>query len=806
MSVLPPASALRFGGARYRWLLTISLAGCGLLSVGWGMHWFGQPKPPQERVLVPGEVDHHPTARVLGAVLLAGAAAFNRLHARYRPAVRATMEEFGRRVDGLSPAARRLDLVLVSVLGLFLEVALIRWHGTEFRACAYLKNITLLACFLGLGLGFARARRPIVSYPLALPLLALQVLAMDALSQADADQAIRTPIAWEVFWGLGTVTGLLHYAVFYGFFGLLFVSTIVIFIPIGQLTGRLLDPAAPIASYTLNIIGSIAGVVLFAGVSVLWLPPAAWFAVAVVLGLWLARHSRGGLAAGGALSAVMIGWLGYEPRPEVRNIYSPYQRLEVQPDYAERADGRRVLLGTAVSANKTYYMQAFDLSEAFVARWGGVIIAVRSKSLAYNLPYRLGPRPNDVLIVGAGAGNDVAAAVRNGAERIDAVEIDPAIHRVGRRHHPESPYQAPRVRSVIDDARAFMKRAPAESYDLIVFGLLDSHTLLSGMASIRLDNFVYTLESMKAARRLLRPGGRLCVSFALGPEGPFSARMYAMLSEAFGHPPRTFELQGNDTLFAVGVRPQDVSGRPDDLPETTETVAGSAARFRTPPATDDWPFPFLTGRTWADFPRPYVYLILLLAGISAAWVAGTAERGTTLDGHFFFLGAAFLLIETKGITELALVFGTTWIVTSVVITAILVLILLGNWLVTAMEPRRVHGAYIGLMVSLLAGYVVPVGALLDRGWLTAAAGSSLLLCLPLFFAAIVFATSLKCCTSLPSAFASNLLGAILGGLCEYGSMMWGFRNLYLVGMGLYALSWLFALRRGASTTTALRAG
>jgi len=798
MTIEANHAALQTGGALQRWVLTLLLLLVGVGSLAWGQRWILNEPNTEHVDFADFQVDHHPTASVLGVVLIVAAVVFNRLHVRYFTAARDELLRFAQTIDALSPRARWIDLLLVSILGLFLEVALIRWHGTEFRACAYLKNITLLACFLGLGLGFARARRPLVSFPVALVLLTAQVLFMDILSLMDADRAIHNPVAWEVFWGLGSITRQLQTVIFYGFFAALFITTIVIFVPIGQLTGRLMNPAAPIASYTVNIIGSIAGVVFFAAVSYLWLPPSLWFGLAGILALWLARHSRGGIAVGGGALIALVAWLGYEPRSEVRDIYSPYQRLEIRPDVADLPEGVRVHLGTSVAANKTYYMQAFNLADDFVKRWKDDLLSVKYKSLAYNLPYRLGRAPKDVLIVGAGAGNDIAAAVRHEATHIAAVEIDPAIQWIGRTYHPESPYQSPAVRAINNDARNYMKAAKPESYDLIVFGLLDSHTLLSGMAAIRLDNFVYTLESMKEARRLLRPGGRVCLSFALGPENPFTARMYGMLADAFGHPPRTFTLQGNDTLFAIGNTPQDVVGDSIDPPESTPLVADAAARLKPPPATDDWPFPFLPGRTWKEFPRPYLYLIGMLAALSILIVLGTAERGSTFSPHFFFLGGAFLLIETKGITELALVFGTTWIVTSVVITAILVLILIANWFVSLVRPQNIHLAYIGLFASLLLGYFIPVETLLRYSRPTAAFASAGLLCLPLFFAGIIFATSLLRAPSLPSAFASNLMGAILGGLCEYSSMSLGFRNLYLVGLGIYFLSWLFLPRRAVA--------
>lgn len=789
----PAASAARTGtGALLRWTLTLMLLLVGGASLAWGMKWIGGG--PQGE----SAIDHHPTAIALGASLLAGAILFFIVHRRQHAAWHEECLAFGAAVDSLGAGARRFDLAMASVLGLFLEVALIRWHGTEFRACAYFKNITLLACFLGLGLGFARSRRAVVTFPLVLVLLALQLVTIDLLSLVDADRAVRNPVGNEIFWGMGTITNLLQAGVFYGFFATLFISTIVIFIPIGQLTGRLMDASRPIAAYTVNIVGSIIGVLLFVGVSYAWLPPVIWFGLSAAIALWLMRHSRRGLVTSGVVTVMLLGWLGYEPRTDVQNIYSPYQRLELTPYSAMLSDGTRVPLGTHLSANKTYYLHALNLSEEMVAKYSPRgITELRDKFAAYNLPYKLGATPSSVLIVGAGAGNDVAAAIRNGAGHVDAVEIDPAIRWVGQTYHPESPYSSPRVRYVIDDARAFMKRAPSGAYDLIVFGLLDSHTLLSGMAAVRLDNFVYTLESMKEAKRLLRPGGRLCLSFAVRPEGAFAARMFGMLSTAFGIAPRTFLMQGNDTLYVVGGRHEDIQ-TPADLaltPETTEALARYATATSVPPAEDDWPFPFLPGRSWSDFPRAYVYLIGMLAAISLMWIIGSAERGTTFSGHFFFLGAAFLLVETKGITELALVFGTTWVVSSVVILAILTLILLANWYVSLVRPRGVTGAYVLLAASLLAGYFLPVQRLFDGSALTGTIASCALCCLPLLFAGVVFATSLQRAASLPSAFASNLLGAILGGLCEYTSMVWGFRNLYLVGLGLYALSWLMAGRR-----------
>jgi hypothetical protein len=50
-----------------------------------------------------------------------------------------------------------LQLFIVSFASLYIEVMLIRWIGTEFRLFAYIQNLTLVACFLGFGLGCLRS-------------------------------------------------------------------------------------------------------------------------------------------------------------------------------------------------------------------------------------------------------------------------------------------------------------------------------------------------------------------------------------------------------------------------------------------------------------------------------------------------------------------------------------------------------------------------------------------------------------------------------------------------------------------------
>ena len=51
--------------------------------------------------------------------------------------------------------------------------------------------------------------------------------------------------------------------------------------------------------------------------------------------------------------------------------------------------------------------------------------------------------------------------------------------------------------------------APFDGYDLVVYGLLDSHVLLTQGSSVRLDSFVYTIEGLGEARNRLKPDGAI---------------------------------------------------------------------------------------------------------------------------------------------------------------------------------------------------------------------------------------------------------------------------------------------------------
>jgi hypothetical protein len=160
----------------------------------------------------------------------------------------------------------------------------------------------------------------------------------------------------------------------------------------------------------------------------------------------------------------------------------------------------------------------------------------------------------------------------------------------------------------------------------------------------------------------------------------------------------------------------------------------------------------------------------------------------------FFLGAGFMLLETKGVIHVALLFGSTWIVNSVVFFAILLLILAANLYVRAAGPVRLWPCYTLLVAALVANIVVPMSTFLALpGWEKVVVSCAVVFA-PIFFAGIIFSTSFRASRNPGVDFGSNVAGAVLGGLCENFSLVLDFNGLLALAVAFYLIS--TALRRG----------
>jgi SAM-dependent methyltransferase len=693
--------------------------------------------------------------------------------------------------------ASMLALALASLLGLFLELLLIRWVSSEIRVFAYFKNFVLIACFLGFGLGFHLSRRRVQPLALLLPLGLLWAV-IQVPWEPLRNLVDRLPLYLGAFsevhvWGVPAFS--LSGPVVLGFTGALVISVAlfgliaITFVPIGQLIGRHIEAStAGIRAYSVNLLASLGGVLLFSALSFLGQPPVVWFLLAGAMAAALFwRHPSLRWATVGVFAAC-CALLALLPTDSGTVYWSPYQKLALSP---VDQGGERIAYG--LTTNNSWYQRIIDLSDDFLARHPDLLGGVPRALSSYDLPYRFSEKPSSVLVLGSGMGNDVAAALRNGAGRVTAVEIDPVILELGRELHFEHPYSDPRVTAVVDDARAYLE-ASRERFDLIVFALLDSHTTASHFSNIRIDNYVYTLEALTQARSLLAPGGVLVIKFQV--ETPWIAgRLKALLTETFGFPPLrvtvrpsysttgSFFVTGSRERLAAALEDPDLAGFLADLPVMPIEPAV--------PTTDDWPFFYQQA---PGLPLAAVILPALLVAACLVALRRVGVGRSALSGHFFFLGAGFLLLEVHIVSKLALLFGTTWVVNSVVVSGILLLVVGANLLVERVPSFPAPVAWGGLVATLLLSYALPLEWLFfESPWLRAVA-ATWVLCLPVFFAGIVFIRSFAAVGFRGEALGSNLLGALVGGMLESLSQWTGLRSMALLALALYLTAYL--LRRG----------
>jgi SAM-dependent methyltransferase len=676
-------------------------------------------------------------------------------------------------------------LFLISGLGLFFELALIRWVSSEIRLLSYFKNLPLLAAFLGLALGYALAGKSRDFSSTFAPVLTVLVALAIFVGRIASPLGLAYPgSADEFLWYTASLSYWAALLLFLGVVAIFFLLTMFVFIPLGQATGEELARHAPVPAYVVNIVASLAGVWLFALLSLWQTPPVIWFGLGLLglLVFWL-KQKKLTRRSIGLYGLILVG-LGVSGQGE---LWSPYQRLEVSDLYLPRAStGELMKVGYNLNIQQVFYQRAIDLSPQFLSELNGDIPELDDLAFSYNLPYRLGPPGGRVLIVGAGMGNDAAAALRNDAGAIDAVEIDPVILDLGRQLHPERPYSDPRVTEVVDDARSFLKSS-RDRYDVIAFGLLDSHTLLSGLSNVRLDSFVYTLESFQQVRDHLKPGGVVAVTFATYPEASWiEERLGRMLAQVYGAG-RVYIHQGvaGVTFIAGQIPPANLA------PAQLAAWQPDPSRGNIPLTTDDWPYLYLRAQ---QVPAAY-WQVLIVIGLACALVIARSFRQTARpDGHFGLLGAAFLLVEFKSVTEFALLFGTTWLVNALAISGVLLMVLAANLSVLRVRRVNLTRAYVLLFVSLIATFLFPLDLLTGLSPLPRALVSMIVLSLPLFFAALIFSESMRRVGDAPGPLASNLLGSAAGGALEYGSLIWGIKSLYVMAAIVYMGAWL-ALRR-----------
>jgi hypothetical protein len=667
--------------------------------------------------------------------------------------------------DGAAGVSRWLDkpaqLAFASFLMLFVELALIRWTAANNVYVTNATNFVLLASFLGIGLGFlnAKSNRDFVRWaPLALVLLVAFVLAFPVILATLSGphpyqglfgtQALPRPVSLTVIFVLST-------AVMAGF---------------GQAVARLFVTFEPLKAYRLDIFGSIVGTAAFTLLSFLELPPVAWgVIVAGGLVLLLGRSARRWQYAAAAIVVIMLAIESAAPHQQ----WSPYYKISAQLSGKTHP-------ALYVSANNIPYQAARSLT------------VLHQQKKFYFYPYQHVTRSSlkNVLIVGAGTGNDVAVALSEGAQHVDAVEIDPVLIKLGKSEHPNHPYDSPRVTLHNADGRAFLQNTK-QHYNLILFALPDSLTAVNGQSNLRLESYLLTEQSVQSARAHLAPGGTMSMY------NYYSNHLYnryaTTMLDAFGQAPcsQVGPPLGGRRLAVLTDKPAG-----ETVPHCVGAGNGTVWRGQqVAPATDDHPFPYLLKNT---IPASYAWMLglILAASLIAVWLFGSRsfrKMGGYID--LAFMGAAFLLLETKNIVQFALLFGSTWLVNALVTVAILVAVYLAVETARHVKLPPPVVLYAALIASLVLTWLIPQDDLLSLPIAARFLAGGALAFAPVFIANLIFAQRFSDVETTTTAFAANLLGAMVGGALEYLALITGYRFLLILVGVLYALAFLFRTLR-----------
>lgn len=661
----------------------------------------------------------------------------------------------------------RWELFLCSFTILFVELVCIRWIPAYIRYLGYFTNFVLLGSFLGIGLGILQSRRRIdlqSLFPIFLALLVYVVSTFKLQLVVNSSQ--------EVFFGI-TEKITVHGPESFFLLPLVFTVVTVLFTLLGQNLGRLLTAVQPpLTAYTIDVLGSITGSAVFALVSFLDAPPAVWFAIAAVAVLALPQWGGVIRIGNAAILAGIVVWVGTLGRT---SDWSPYYRIDVQahpgPDYSIFVNniGHQGMGPYRTIAHNFYYATPFDTFHF--------------------------PSSTRELIIGAGSGSDVDVALHRGIRHITAVELDPAIYDLGRRLNPDHVYQNPSVHVVIDDGRSFLEKTKG-TYDLVVFALPDSLALTSSFANLRLESYLFTREAFAEVRRHLSPNGAF-VLYNNYRTGWVMRKIAGMLTDVFGRAPYARTRVFLDPAPVTSAVLMD-GPRLRTLPPATYAAHRITGEPGVAPATDDWPFVYLKNRA-----VPVIYL----QGIALAWLVALAAVGLSLalsseglrvglrrfDPALFFMGSAFLLLEAKSIVNFTLLFGATWLVNALVIVGILCTVLLANWITARTHMGLdLRFLYAGLAAALLLNLLLPFNRLLVPNLELRYVLGCAVLFSPILMANLIFGR-LFGDTILPDvAFASNLLGAFIGGTLEYVSLQIGYHLLLLPVLVAYGLSFLAA--------------
>lgn len=671
---------------------------------------------------------------------------------------------------------------LISFLILFFELTLIRYVSASIVSISFYSNIILLASFFGVGAGcLLNIKKNLFNLFPTLLLFFLLVLNSSLLE-------INTTKSEMIMFQLeGVINKIPAWLIIIFIFS--FVATL--FLILGQqLKLAFQNFKKSIDAYIFDLLGSIAGIITFSALSYYELGFLYW--ISITCALWLiinlfqknsSENKKYDFIFSWTLIIVFSFFLNsIHEKSNEKSYWSKYYFIKLSEFKKDEF--------YFISTNQTGH-QAMEKEPNW---W------------FYQIPYDLfkNPQYDDVLIIGAGSGQDAAVALKNNVKSIDAVDIEPRLVEIGKQFHPLKPYNDPRVKITIADGRNFIENQKDKKYDLIIFALTDSLTLASNSSNTRLESYLMTVESFAKTKSLLKENG-MVVLYNNYRKDWLIEKLIKMLEQNFGDKVLLINSKKDESaILMAGNKIVDFNNT-KFFKEKTDFNFKYASK--TDPentvGTDNWPFSYLFK---PSIPSSYLYIILFILSLSGAVVflflkKYKSELGDKklswrkflkiIPWHMFFLGAGFMLLETKNIINFQLLFGSTWIVNSLIFIAILGLAFTSAILVKIKLIFNKKVLYFLMLFVIIISVLFPLKSIIELPFYLKYLSAILISLLPIFFANLIFSSHFSNQNNAEISFGLNMIGAICGGLLEYLSMLYGYHFLlYMIG-ACYFLAIIF---------------
>ena len=577
--------------------------------------------------------------------------------------------------------------LFLSALSSLLAVTIMRVLSCEIGFLGYYQNYLLACVLFGLSLGFidaafARSKLPAAGWFFSLTILLVLVAIghFTVLPYAGAIRDASTFFLDPRYLDNDFVHELMISIVVF----VAFTLTIRCFLPLGSSLAALLSGMSAERAFTIFVVGALIGWgVYFLSLS-LALPPAVLVGLLGASFLLLAgRRWASVFQVTIALSASLacnffVAPAGEGPYPSpvqakapayFRSFWTPEGHVQTYPFLV---DGE--LAGFGISTNQCAADFVIDTGldarrcqelatghESLKNYWSGY----------FDIPYIGRQKPQKVLILAGGSGNEVAEALRCGAGHVDALDWRPWMFKLGEAH-PLKPFASASVRKLLADPRQFLKES-TEKYDIIVFGRLEGLSSFSPFGLLRTDDFRYTLESFIDAQDNLAPGGFVALSCK-----PY-LRWYAWrlahgLQLGNGNVDAILELPFRGYMFAGREKNEPLAALFRKIFKPTEflnvdKVMKYAKDIR--PTFDDWPFLY-AARANVPVSNLYCLVVMMVAMLiqmrpllkeDADYNRQGQPSAVLFDGQnwrVMLLAAGFMVAAGKLVMTLAFNFGTAW--------------------------------------------------------------------------------------------------------------------------------------------------